>query len=255
MSNGATLHLEIDGAVVQGGVAVPNTGRSDVFGYAYLGSKTMSAGKHNLRVVFETGGISLDWFMLAKDGDTTNGVKASDVVLARAATDGMLIAPIVGYEHHEDTAFPASSAVELGVPDMSDANGHAYTEYQLTNWYGVPLYQDFDRRSSRYWDIMVDQLLASRAQVPFIHCRETADYTNDLQDRAYAPGGGWYEGRWMKKLSEAAARSPQAAGALKVGMFWESGGIATGFSNRFSFSPGWGTPGFVDYCMTNWVGP
>src|ERR1039458_959812 len=199
------------------------------FGYAYLGSKTMSAGKHNLRVVFETGGISLDWFMLAKDGDTTNGVKASDVVLARAATDGMLIAPIVGYEHHEDTAFPANSPVELGVPDMSDANAHAYTEYQLTNWYGVPLYQDFDRRSSRYWDIMVDQLLASRAQVPFIHCRETADYTNDLQDRAYAPGGGWYEGRWMKKLSEAAARSPQAAGALKVGMFWESGGIATGF--------------------------
>ena len=63
VSNGATLHLEIDGAVVQGGVAVPNTGRSDVFGYAYLGSKTMSAGKHNLRVVFETGGISLDWFM------------------------------------------------------------------------------------------------------------------------------------------------------------------------------------------------
>jgi hypothetical protein len=44
----------------------------------------------------------------------------------------------VGYEHHEDTAFPASSAVELGVPDMSDANGHAYTEYQLTNWYGNP---------------------------------------------------------------------------------------------------------------------
>src|ERR1039457_1248324 len=60
VSNGAKLHLEIDGAAVQGGVAVPNTGRSDVFGYAYLGSKTMSAGKHNLRVVFETGGISLD---------------------------------------------------------------------------------------------------------------------------------------------------------------------------------------------------
>jgi autotransporter-associated beta strand protein len=255
VSNGAVLHLEIDGTAVQNGVAVPNTGRPDVFGYAYLGSKTLGAGKHNLRVVFETGGISLDWFMLAKDSDPTNGVKASDVVLARASTDGMLIAPVVGYEHHEDTAYPAGSAVELGIPDLTDVNGQAYTEYQLTNWYGVPMYQDFDRRSSRYWDIMVDQLLASRAQVPLIHCRETADYTNDLQDRAYSPGGGWYEGRWLKKLSEAAVRSPQAASALKLGMFWESGGIASGFSNRFGFFPGWGTPGFVDYCVTNWVGP
>ncbi len=254
-TNGAVLHLEIDGAAVVSGVAVPNTGRPDSFSYVPLGSTQVPQGYHNLRVVFETAGVSLDWFMLCNDNDTTNGVKNSDITMVRPPTDGLLIAPIVGYEHHEDTAFPASSPVQLGLPDLTDVNGHPFTEYQLTNWYGVPMYRDFDRRSDRYWDILVDQLLASRAQVPFIHCRETADFTNALQDRAYSPGGGWYEGRWLQKFSEAVSRNPQAVTSLKIGMFWESGGIASGFSNHFGFFPGWGTPGFVDYVMQCWVQP
>jgi hypothetical protein len=254
-TNGATLHLEIDGASVQSGVAVPNTSRPDSLANVHLGSSQVSQGYHDLRVVFETSGVSLDWFMLCQDNDTTNGVKDSDVAMVRPPTDGMLIAPIVGYEHHEDTSFPASSPVQLGVPDLNDANANPFTEYQFTNWYGVPMYCDFDRRSDRYWDILVDQLLASRAQVPYIHCRETADFTNNLQDRAYTPGGGWYEGRWLEKFSEAVARNPQAASTLKIGMFWESGGIASGYSNHFGIYPGWGTPGFVDYVMQCWVQP
>ena len=51
------------------------------------------------------------------------------------------------------------------------------------------------------------------------------------------------------------ARNPQAASTLKIGMFWESGGIASGYSNHFGIYPGWGTPGFVDYVMQCWVQP
>ncbi|HWX21681.1 MAG TPA: DUF5010 domain-containing protein [Candidatus Binatia bacterium] len=254
-NSGAALHVEIDGTAVKPGVIIPNTGRMDVFTNVHCGSTNVSQGYHDLKVVFESSGLSLDWFMLAKDTDTTNGVKLTDITMVRPPTNGMLIAPIIGFEHHEATSYPASSAQQLGIPDIPDINGHQFSEYQLTNWYGVPMYRDFDRRSDRYWDVLVEQLLASRAQVPFLHCRETADFNNSLQTRAYAPGGGWYEGRWLEKFSEAVARNPQAVSSLKMGMFWESGGIALGFYNHYGYYPGWGTSNFVDYVMQDWIQP
>src|SRR5690242_18430362 len=127
VTNEASLHLEIDGTTVQSGMAVPDTGSPIIFDYVHLGSVQVSQGHHTLRVVFETAGVSLDWFMLHKDDDTTNGVKDSDIEMVRPPTDGMLIAPIVGYELHEDTSYPASSPVQLGVPDLTDVNGNPYT--------------------------------------------------------------------------------------------------------------------------------
>jgi hypothetical protein len=59
----------------------------------------------------------------------------------------------------------------------------------------------------------------------------------------------------LQKLAVAVARNPQAASALKIGMFWESGGIATEFKNRNGYYPGWGDPSFVDYVMQYWLQP
>jgi len=248
----STVRLEVDGIAVQTGVAVPNTGRADSFANIYLGSKALTQGYHDLRIVFETASVSIDWFMLSKDSDTFNGVKPSDITMVRPNTSGMLIAPVVGYEHK--TVKPGVASSLCSIPE-TDPNGNAYTDAQMSAWYAVPMYRDYDRRTDRYWDILVDDLLASRAQVPLFHCRETRDFTHNLQDRDYQEGAGAYEGRWLGKFSEAMARNPQAASALRIGMFWENGGIADGFHDHYNSYPAWGDPAFADYVVQYWLGP
>jgi fibronectin type 3 domain-containing protein len=255
---GAVFHLEIDGVTIRPAVAVPNTGRADSFAYVHLGSAAVSEGYHNLRVVFETAGVSLDWIMLRKDSDTTTSVKASDVTLVRPSTKGMLIAPIVSFNAQSDanSRFNANDASSFfGAYPQKDANGQPYTDTQLRSWYSAPMFQDFDRRTDRYWDIMVDQLIASRAQVPLIHCRSTADFTHDLQDRAYVQGNGSFEGRWLKKFVEAIGRNPQAASGVQIGMFFEDGPLADDYFTRFGSYPSWGLDALADYVMQYWLSP
>ena len=176
-SAGAALHMVVDGASIGSSVAVPDTGRVDAFSPVNLGHATLSQGYHTLQVVFDTSGVSLDWFMLVKDTDTTTNVKASDLTMVRPPTSGMLISPIIGYEHETDpnSIFSANDAASLISLIEQSTNGADYSDYQLRSWYGVPMYEDFDRRTDRYWDVTVEQLMASRAQVPFFHCRPTAD--------------------------------------------------------------------------------
>lgn len=256
-SSGATMHLEIDGVNIHPGVGVPNTGRADSFAYMHLGSTTLGQGYHALRIVFETAGVSLDWIMLRKDTDTATTVKPADVVLVRPSTSGMLIAPIVSFEHQSEhnSIFNANDAPYLDAYPLTATNGLSYSDYQLRNWYRVPMFQDFDRRTERYWDIMVDQLMASRAQVPLLHCRSTADFTRDLQDRAYQRGDGAFEGRWLKRLVEAVSRNPQAASSLQIGTFLEDGPLANDYHSMYGSYPSWGTTNLPDYVMQYWLSP
>jgi hypothetical protein len=257
-SAGAALHMVVDGASIGSSVAVPDTGRVDAFSPVNLGHATLSQGYHTLQVVFDTSGVSLDWFMLVKDTDTTTNVKASDLTMVRPPTSGMLISPIIGYEHETDpnSIFSANDAASLISLIEQSTNGADYSDYQLRSWYGVPMYEDFDRRTDRYWDVTVEQLMASRAQVPFFHCRPTADFTHSLQDRAYIRGAGSYEGRWLKKFAAAVARNPQAASSLQIGMFMEDGGLADDYYSTYGHYPtGWGDPTLVTYAMQYWLQP
>src|SRR5262249_34740375 len=114
-SNGTLMHLEVDGATLRSSVAVTNSGRGDSFAPVHLGTTNLSQGYHTLRAVFETSGVSLDWVMLRKDSDTTTNVKASDTVMVRPSTSGMLIAPIVSYNQQSEhnSIFNASDAPYL----------------------------------------------------------------------------------------------------------------------------------------------
>lgn len=257
-SAGAAMHMAVDGVPIGSSVAVPDTGRVDAFSPVYLGSATLSQGYHTLQAVFDSSGVSLDWFMLVEDADTTTNVKASDITMVRPPTSGMLISPIIGYEHMTtpNSIFTANDAAPLVSEPEQATNGVDYSDYQLRSWYGVPMYEDFDRRTDRYWDITVDQLIASRAQVPFFHCRETIDFTDSLQDRAYQTGPGSYEGRWLKKFAQAVARNAQAASSLQIGMFMEDGEIADTYYSIFGHYPtGWGDPTLANYAMQYWLEP
>ncbi|MDB6122952.1 MAG: Coagulation factor 5/8 type domain protein [Pedosphaera sp.] len=255
---GAIMHLEIDGINIRPDVAVPNTGRVDSFASAHLGSASLSQGYHTLRVVFETSGVSLDWLILRKDSDTTTTVKASDTIMVRPSTSGMLIAPIVSFNQvsEHNSRFNANDASSIfGAYPQKDALGQPYSDDQLRSWYRAPMFQDFDRRTDRFWDITVDQLMASRAQVPLIHCRSTADFTHDLQDRGYIRGNGAFEGRWLEKFVEAVARNPQATSSLQIGMFLEDGPLADDYFSAYGSYPSWGSTNLADYAMQYWISP
>ena len=257
-SNGAAMHLEIDGAAVGSSVTAPDTGRADAFAPVHLACANLSQGYHTLRVVFDSPAVSLDWFMLRKDSDTTTNVKASDITMVRPATGGMLLAPIVGFEasSEHNSIFNANDAAYIDAYPQNATNGGHYSDYQLRSWYGIPMFQDFDRRTDRFWDITVDQFMASRAQVPFFHCRGTVDFTHALQDRAYQRGGGSYEGRWLKKFTEAVARNPQAASSIQIGMFFENGGLGDGYKSTYGHFPtGWADATLADYTMQYWFQP
>lgn len=257
-SSGARLHLEIDGTAIANGVAAANTGRVDTFAPVHLGSANMSQGYHTLRVVFETPGVSLDWMMLRKDSDTTTNVKDSDVVMARPSTTGMLVAPIISYNQQSTYNSPYNAndaSYNLGSVPQTATNGAAYSDYQMLSWYRVPMFEDFDRRTDRYWDIMVDQLMAARAQLPLLQCRSTADFTHDLQDRAYTVGDGAFEGRWLQKLAEAVQRNPQAASSVQIGMFVDDGPLPNDYYSKFGSYPSWGTTNLADYFMQYWLSP
>lgn len=248
---GATMHLEVGNAAVLKNVAVPNTGRSDTFAYVHLGTKAISQGHHDLRIVFGSAGISLDWFMLSKDSDTTASVKKSDITMVRPEGSEMLIAPIVAFGHVTASTDGAGALCNYS----TDEKLQPFSDAQIEAWFGIPIYRDFDRRSDRYWDNMVDELMASRAQVPLLHCRETKDFTRSLRDRDYQAGPGHFEGRWLAKFAEAVARNPQAAASLKIGMFWENGAIAALFERRNGYHPGWGDPALLDYVMEYHLSP
>jgi hypothetical protein len=96
---GAKLHVEVDDTPLMLGVPVPRTGRADSFTHVHLGTKALTQGYHDLKVVFETNHVSLDWFMLSKDPDTRKAAKLSDITMVRPDTSGMLIAPIVAFGH------------------------------------------------------------------------------------------------------------------------------------------------------------
>jgi hypothetical protein len=257
-SAGARLHLEVDGVTLMPAVPVSDTGRIDSFAPVHLGSASLSQGYHTLRMVFETSGVSLDWVMLRKDNDTTTTVKLSDTIMVRPSTSGMLIAPIVSFNQvsEHNSRFNANDASSIfGAYPQKDTLGQPYSDYQLRSWYRAPMFQDFDRRTDRFWDITVDQLMASRAQVPLIHCRETIDFTRDLQDRGYTRGDGAFEGRWLEKFVEAVARNPQAASALQIGMFFEDGPLADDYFKIYGSYPSWGSSALADYAMQYWLDP
>jgi fibronectin type 3 domain-containing protein len=252
---GAKIHLEVDGTTLISSVPVPNTGRADEFDYVHLGSRSLTQGTHELRVVFETSSVSLDWFMAVKDADTSTTVKTSDTTMVPPPSDGMIIAPVTAF-HTSESNGAASSLLDLGYP-IPDANGHPFSDAQALAWWSVPMARDFDCRTDRYWDILVDQFTATRANCPFFYCKGTTDFTDSLQDREYRAStfGGGYEGRWMEKLTEAIGRNPQAAQSMRIGMIWDQGGLGDDFYKIYGYYPKWSTPALVDFSFKYYLAP
>jgi fibronectin type 3 domain-containing protein len=250
-TTGKTIHLAVDGTTVTSGVAVPNTGRVDKFGYAHLGVKTLTAGVHDLQIVFENGGASLDWFMAVKDTDTSTSVKASDTTMVAPPTTGINFYPNWAY-HSSVSNGHSSSLIDLGYP-VKDANGNPYTDTQIQSYFAVPMWRDYDRRTDRYWDQMVDTFVAMRTQSLNTWVNMSTDATDDLQDRDMATFG--YQPRFMQKFAEAVARNPQAADTVKTSIRLGAGDLGYQFQKVNGYYPRFGDAALVHFTLDNYIGP
>jgi len=248
---GQTVHMTVDGTTLTSGVSVPNTGRVDKFGYVHLGATTLTAGTHNLRVIFDTGNVSLDWFMAVQDTDTTTSVKTSDTVAVPPPSTGMVVLPTIAYDNSISNGH-SSSFLNLGYP-IPDANGHPFSDTQIQDYFAIPMNRDYDRRLDRYWDTMVDTLTALRVQAPIIWAGEVTDFVDNLQDRELDTFG--WQPRWMQKLAEAIARSPQAATSVKTTILWNNGGLGSDFAKIYGYNPSFSDPALVDFSLKYYIGP
>lgn len=242
VSFGNTMRLEIDNVAVCANINVPNTGRWDAFRMVHLGHTHVTGGYHNLKLYFETGHTAADWFMVRKSSATSDRVLADDITMVPVpADDGPILAPIIGYG-------------ERGFcPNIRDKRGNYFTETQLKAWYSWPMYTDYDRRTDRWWDILIDELLASRVDTCMFHCRGTNNFVDSLDDRDY--GGNNYEGRYMAKVVEVLNRSPQAKSAIRLSCFFENGPSADGFFGKYGYYPSIGETAFIDYTFHDWLAP
>ncbi len=63
-----TVHLEVDGASL-GAVDVAATAGWDDYALVHLGAAALADGPHDLRVVFDSGNVNLDWYFLRRAAD------------------------------------------------------------------------------------------------------------------------------------------------------------------------------------------
>jgi len=248
---GKLIQMKVDGVALNSGVAVPNTGRTDTFGYVHLGTKTLAAGTHDFEVVFTNGGASLDWFMAVKDNDSSTTVKASDTAMVPPPSTGLNFFPNYAY-HSSVSNGRASSMINMGYPVL-DADGNPYTDEQIQAWFAIPMWRDYDRRTDRYWDMMVDTFVAMRTQSLNSWMNRSTDATNDLQDREMADFS--FQPRYMKKLAEAIARNPQAANTVKTSMRWGVGELGNDFQKIYGYFPTFADATLVDYAMDYYFSP
>jgi hypothetical protein len=63
-NNGSHFHIEIDGVNISGPIAVPNTGDWQAWQNVRFGALPLTAGGHDLRFVFETGGFNFHYLQI-----------------------------------------------------------------------------------------------------------------------------------------------------------------------------------------------
>ena len=91
-ANGKTFHIELDGANITGPIAIPNTGAWENFTTITLAGLQLQAKTGVLKIVFDDGGINLDWVNFIDR--TPNSAPTISVIADQTLTAGVPSAPI-----------------------------------------------------------------------------------------------------------------------------------------------------------------
>lgn len=119
-------------------------------------------------------------------------VRADDTVLVLPSPGGAVLGTVTGYELNDRCPFADTSKCEL------------------------PLYTRYDRDDPEWWDVLVEELLASRVNVVMVHGRGCLSADSGDQ------GNGNMCPRLLRHLVAAIDRAG-ARGALRLGMFDDTG--------------------------------
>ncbi|GMU60247.1 MAG: hypothetical protein AMXMBFR34_20100 [Myxococcaceae bacterium] len=119
-------------------------------------------------------------------------VRADDTVLVLPSPGGAVLGTVTGYEMNDRCPFADTSKCEL------------------------PLYTRYDRDDPEWWDVLVEELLASRVNVVMVHGRGCLSADSGDQ------GNGNMCPRLLRHLVAAIDRAG-ARGAIRLGMFDDTG--------------------------------
>ncbi|MDR2844319.1 MAG: DUF5010 domain-containing protein [Candidatus Symbiothrix sp.] len=222
-TTGKTLALALNDNVVFSGIEVP-ADKTGKFQLVHLGSKHLTAGYYDIKLIFETGDVNCDMIFIKKDARTNNTVLDTDIEYSLNHADGMHISPIAG------ASGGSSVLAKSGDPGDNIAyyfqadpgNGMRYTREQVMQWNKQPLYTFHLEYTQEAMDIMVQEFAESKVDFIWAHGRGEPDTQNEIIDRDFKDGAGGMPCRGLSILADAIKRNPYAKNNLKVAYFFDS---------------------------------
>ncbi|MDP4238196.1 MAG: DUF5010 domain-containing protein [Bacteroidota bacterium] len=234
-----TIHLELNGQVIQEKVLVPSN-PLDTFELVHLGHKQLAAGYYDVKLVFETGSVNCDMIFIRKDNNTSNAVLSHDIAYSINRNDSMLVAPIGG-------AWGASNYLAKGGDKGDDAiwtdnNNQPYTRKQVLSWNKQQVYVYTPDVSDQALDMYVSEQVEAKVSFIFSHGRGEVDSIHNIEDRLYMPGIGGFGCKQLKRLVDAINRNPYAKGNLKIAYFLDNAVFPLACKQYLGKTMSWGDP-------------
>ncbi len=238
-----TIQLTVNGSVLQPNVVVPVT---DTFTLMQLGSKNISEGYFDLRLVFNTGNVNCDMFYVNKASNPLTHFTWS------SQDDGMSIAPI------GDQSYASGTLVNVGdrLWGHKDKQGNAFSQDQMLSYFKLQSYVYTPRNSDQAMDMWVAELIAAKPDFIFMHGRSTQDFKNEIEDRDYKPGNGSLSARLTKKFVEAVNRSPYGKDNIRLAYFQDNATYAVEYKNKTGKEmASWNDPDWMQFTWERWFKP
>jgi hypothetical protein len=215
-SENKTVKLQLNGVDVIPGVVVPTNSKNE-FQLVHLGSKQITEGYYDVRLVFETGDVNCDMIFIRKGSSTSSTVLPDDINYTVNLSNKPLMAPIGGVSF--GTAYLAKGG-DVGDEVMwTDNNNKQFSRKQMLSWYKQQLYTYTWPISDEAQDMLVQEYVESKTGFIFAHGRGELDTNFNIEDRGYQPGIGGMGCLQNKKLVDAINRNEFAKDNLKFAFF------------------------------------
>lgn len=215
-TEGKSVKLQINGTDLKANVAVPSNSNNE-FQLIHLGSKQLSEGYYDIRLVFETGDVNCDMIFIKKNTNTATSVLSDDINYLVDFTAKPLMMPIGGVSY--GTAYLGKGGDAGDEAMWTDKNGQPYSRKQMLSWYKQQIYAYSWPISDEAQDIVVQEFIESKVAVIFAHGRGELDTNYQIEDRAYTPGIGGMGCMQNKKLVDAIRRNEFAKNNIKFAFF------------------------------------
>lgn len=215
-TEGKTVKLQLNGTDLNQGVVIPSNSNNE-FQLVHLGSKQLTTGYYDIKLVFETGDVNCDMIFIKKNTSTSTSVLSDDIKYSVDFSKKPLMAPIGGVSY--GTAYLAKGGDTGDEAMWTDNANRQYSRKQMLSWYKQQIYAYSWPISDEAQDILVQEYVESKVAVIYAHGRGELDTNYQIEDRGYAPGIGGMGCMQNKKLVDAIKRNEFARNNIKFAFF------------------------------------